>query len=309
MDVNKTGHHIIKLDNSLHTQTPGGPYRVTGNFPPYFPPFNTYKRQLGIHNQTSGDAFDFIDVQADKHHMYHRVETTNSILRILNVKAQLVITLPHELGLKVSRFYLVILGRGTNERGVVKDVTYGNLYFRQDQTHIDLFVFFSVFFSSFFLFLAMCVLLWKLKQAVDSQRSRRERAKEMTLMASRPFARVLLHIEPESMPFVSTPIPSRRLKLKFTNQRNPHLPSLPPVEALNFNLQPIVKPESPFIVVPMATEPTEDGQASVRTVMLQLPGGGTIPTKLCLGSALTTNHKSNTLNTKSSRRRPSSTVC
>jgi hypothetical protein len=50
----------------------------------------------------------------------------------------------------------------------VGDVSFGSIFFRQDQLHIDLFVFFSVFFSAFFLFLAACGIAWKFKQNVSS---------------------------------------------------------------------------------------------------------------------------------------------
>jgi hypothetical protein len=43
---------------------------------------------------------------------------------------------------------------------------------RQDQLHIDLFVFFSVFFSCFFLFLSVVVVIWKVKQTADMRRAR-----------------------------------------------------------------------------------------------------------------------------------------
>lgn len=67
---------------------------------------------------------------------------------------------------------------------------YGTVFFRQDQLHIDLFVFFSVFFSCFFLFLAACVVAWKAKQAADVRRARRRHVVEMLHMAKRPFASV-----------------------------------------------------------------------------------------------------------------------
>jgi len=89
---------------------------------------------------------------------------------------------------KVSRFYVLLSGAAV--------ASYGVVYFRQDQPHIDLFVFFSVFFSCFFLFLAACVLLWKAKQALDRRRSRHRRQIEMHDMASRPFAAVLVHVPP-----------------------------------------------------------------------------------------------------------------
>ena len=87
-----------------------------------------------------------------------------------------------------ARFYLLLFGTGSK----TSSMTGGQLFFRQDQPHIDLFVFFSVFFSCFFLFLAVCVLLWKLKQSHDVRRSRHRRKIEMAHLANRPFASTTL---------------------------------------------------------------------------------------------------------------------
>jgi hypothetical protein len=188
--------------------------------------------------------------------------------------------------------------------------TFGNLYFRQDQPHIDLFVFFSVFFSSFFLFLAVCVLLWKMKQAVDTQRSRQQRAKEMMHMASRPFSKVLVYIEPEPIIMSSTPI-LRRQKLPKLSHRNVPIMGLPPVEILPPIIHTLTTKEIvPFDVTPIAMEPIINGSAVIRTVVIQLPGGPHATSKLCLGSTLTTNYRAANNSLKSNtRRRPSTTAC
>jgi hypothetical protein len=44
---------------------------------------------------------------------------------------------------------------------------------------------------------------------------------------------------------------------------------------------------SPFDIVPIATEPTADSMAALRTVVIQLPGDQSAPSKLCLGTGLT----------------------
>lgn len=296
VDVSKNnGSHSIKLDPSLATDM---------TFPNPHDVQHGGRHRRSVQNSSSHRWHDVIELKANDFHTYHTVKMTHTILIIQNVQSRVVITLPLELGLKTSKFYVVMRGRG----GPTSNETYGNLYFRQDQTHIDLFVFFSVFFSSFFLFLAMCVLLWKLKQAIDAQRSRRERAKEMMHMASRPFARVLILIEPEPMPFVSTPLPRRTKYMKLSN-RTTGL-ALTPVETLQVPFQPMAKEEHPFDVVAMAIEPTDDGISAVRTLMFQMPGGPTVPTKLCLGSTLTLSVRAAMMGMKvSSRRRPSSTVC
>ena len=118
-------------------------------------------------------------------------------LIIKNLQNRLVITIPQEVhDLRSTKFYMILRGVGN---GTVNQ-TYGNLFFRQDQSRIDLFVFFSVFFSCFFLFLAGCVVIWKIKQGFDMRRARRLHAAEMKHMASRPFSIVFAHIDPSSDP-------------------------------------------------------------------------------------------------------------
>lgn len=80
---------------------------------------------------------------------------------------RLIITLPHDKhDLAASKYYMALLAISLPVQAthIVPVPTYGTVFFRQDQLHIDLFVFFSVFFSCFFLFLAVCVVGWKAKQ-------------------------------------------------------------------------------------------------------------------------------------------------
>ena len=148
--------------------------------------------------------YTFEHVKASSLNTYITIEEKNTILVVRNVQFRLVITLPEkDHNLRVSRFYIIVQSRRDDNhrrrRGAEQQEakTYGILYFRQDQPHIDLFVFFSVFFSCFFLFLALCVMLWKVKQAFDARRSRQLREREMECMASRPFAKVLVLVEPD----------------------------------------------------------------------------------------------------------------
>lgn len=87
---------------------------------------------------------------------------------IISLFFRLIITLPHDKhDLSASRYYLALLAISSlpaQATHIVPIPTYGTVFFRQDQLHIDLFVFFSVFFSCFFLFLAVCVVGWKAKQ-------------------------------------------------------------------------------------------------------------------------------------------------
>lgn len=89
-----------------------------------------------------------------------------------------------------SRFYLILRSRDDNAEPIV-----GSVYFRQDQLHIDLFVFFSVFFSCFFLFLSACLIAWKAKSMSDERRALARHAIEMISLAQRPFARQIVVVD------------------------------------------------------------------------------------------------------------------
>ncbi|XP_067001504.2 multiple epidermal growth factor-like domains protein 8 [Anabrus simplex] len=189
------------------------------------------------------------------------VPRRNTFLIVRNLQDRLVLTLPqdrHELG--STKFYMALTATVSS---------YGMIFFRQDQLHIDLFVFFSVFFSCFFLFLAACVVAWKAKQAADVRRARRRHVVEMLHMAKRPFATVTLLLDTPSEPddqliFVptsSTQSPHRK------KQRKQHL-------------------QGGGDIRPVAVEPTDDGIAAVGTVFVQLPGGTEAPVRLALASSL-----------------------
>lgn len=190
---------------------------------------------------------------------YVTLTKCNTLLRVYGLKNRLVITLPQNAhNLSATRFFMALRASASS---------YGLVFFRQDQLHIDLFVFFSVFFSCFFLFLAVCVVAWKAKQAADVRRARRRHVVEMLHMAKRPFASVLLLIGPS----VDSPPQNRRRKtLKQSNvQHGQHSD-----------------------VRPVAIEPTSDGVASVSTVFIRLPGKHKSPISLALASSLTTMSRS-----------------
>jgi hypothetical protein len=234
---------------------------------------NSRRRSKRQNNATSNSTFSekvytMQERYAEGYHSFITVAQHDMFLIVKDVHDRLVITLPNSIhNLKIARFYLIIRGRSGD--------SFGAVLFRQDQPHIDLFVFFSVFFSCFFLFLAVCVLLWKAKQVLDSQRSRHQRRLEMKHMASRPFAKVLVVIDspfaPDSPRLYTHSMD--RLRPRLSKHTSKYSLSAPP-------------PES---VVPLASEPTDDGIAAVSTFFFQLPGGSSAPTKACLGSALVTN--------------------
>lgn len=194
------------------------------------------------------------DVHAKDLATYVTLHKCNTMLRVYNLKNRLVITLPqHTHNLSSTRFYIAL--RATNG-----PASYGLVFFRQDQLHIDLFVFFSVFFSCFFLFLAVCVVVWKAKQAADVRRARLRHVVEMLHMARRPFASVQLCVLN-----TGTPQPHTRRALRTNNSKH------------NTNAG----------IRPIAVEMTADNSAAVCTVFVRLPSNGKSPT-ISLASALVT---------------------
>ena len=147
-------------------------------------------------------VYRIYEMHATEFITFVKVRSPDTFLIVRNIQHRLVITLPYTIhNLKLLRFFMVLQGVGKD------NVTYGNLAFHQDQPHINLFVFFSVFFSCFFLFLAICVLIWKSKQAVDVHRSRHRQRIQMEHMASRPFGKVLVLLDPSTTPLLEQELP------------------------------------------------------------------------------------------------------
>ncbi|KAK3860683.1 hypothetical protein Pcinc_033276 [Petrolisthes cinctipes] len=221
--------------------------------------------------------YQLVEVQAEGLKTFATVSRSTDILVVRNVTNRLVITLPqHHHDLRSAKFYVAVFGIGLEN----EPDTLGSIFFRQDQPRIDLFVFFSVFFSCFFLFLAVCVVVWKIKQGVDLRRARRRHVVEMLHMAKRPCAATTLVLQNDDSealdPLDLTPDPAlwSPARRKRTTKKD--------------------RCGDGFNVGPLAVEPTDDGVAAVLTVMVQLPGGGIgtpapphAPThRLALGSSL-----------------------
>ncbi|CAH2066767.1 unnamed protein product, partial [Iphiclides podalirius] len=160
--------------------------------------------------------YSLADVEATELTTFVTVDRRNVLLRVRNLTDRLVLTLPEKL-------------------------------------HIDLFVFFSVFFSCFFLFLAACVVAWKAKQAADVRRARRRHVVEMLHMAKRPFAAVRVVVNGGAAVGCAGEGARRRRALDLR---------------------------------PVAIEPTADGRAAVTSVLVKLPGGARAPVRMALASAL-----------------------
>lgn len=154
--------------------------------------------------------------------------------------------------------------------------TKGLVYFKQDISQIDLFVFFSVFFSSFFLVVSVSVFAWKMKQYHTRRRVIEHRVHQLETMRSRPFATYsFLH---------QTNKPQRcswRIK-RDTAELLLHDPSKVKQHPLK-----LVEVRRRPLLAPVSQEPTNDGRASVTTVIFQLPGNECSDVQLLLGSSLT----------------------
>lgn len=194
------------------------------------------------------------DVAARDLSTYVTLNKCNTLLRVYNLKNRLVLTLPHNIhNLSSTRFFIAL-------KAANGPASYGLVFFRQDQLHIDLFVFFSVFFSCFFLFLAVCVVVWKAKQAADNRRRHLRHVVEMLHMAKRPFASIQLCVQANG-----TPVQTRRRALRSNNLKyiqNAH------------------------DIRPIAVEPTADNLAAVCTIVIRLPGNQKPTTSIALASTL-----------------------
>lgn len=144
---------------------------------PSFEDRTAEKTQMSwYHDKTE---YTLADYKAKNLAMYITVDRRNILMRVRELRNRLVLTLPQSVhDLTHTKFYLIIRALPTEE----ETASFGLVFFRQDQLHIDLFVFFSVFFSCFFLFLAACVVVWKAKQAADVRRARRRHVVEVRLL-------------------------------------------------------------------------------------------------------------------------------
>ncbi|ETN65266.1 laminin subunit gamma-3 [Anopheles darlingi] len=293
-----TGHHDILLDSKYvwfhdlldpaHGSTDElHPLNIQ---PSTAPPGSEKSNPIcgGIQNE----GFYVTDRTAKDLITYVTLRHCKSLLRVFGLKSRLVVTLPHTVhALGQTKFFVALRGRPG------ATASYGLVLFRQDQLHIHLFVFFSVFFSCFFLFLAICVLAWKAKQAADMRRARRRHVVEMLHMAKRPFGRVNLSLDVQSFDggaaSISPPAAVHRRRSGGSRgskyggaaaaiasmQQQQQQQLLLQQQQHHYLLQ---QPD----VAPIALEPTSDNYAAVGTVFVRLPGKQKSQVTLALASAL-----------------------
>lgn len=222
-----------------------------------------------------GHSFYVKDQHAKDLSTHVTLNHCNTLLRLFGLKNRLVLTLPqHAHNLSATRFFIALRASSGPEP------SYGSVVFRQDQLHIDLFVFFSVFFSCFFLFLAVCVVIWKVKQTADLRRARRAHVVELLHLAKRPFAYVFLASNSFDLdsPHPTTSSSSsaaanNRIVRSATGARSKH------------QHQTTNSTQLPEVLL-IAIEPTADNLAAVGTVFVSLPGRYKAPLSMALGSTL-----------------------
>ncbi|KAH8377850.1 hypothetical protein KR093_007479 [Drosophila rubida] len=224
----------------------------------------------------------------------------NTLLRLFGLKNRLVLTLPqHAHNLSATRFFIALRASSGPEP------SYGSVVFRQDQLHIDLFVFFSVFFSCFFLFLALCVIVWKVKQAADLRRARRQHVVEMLHLAKRPFAQIFLASasldmdnsqQPQAGSSSTSSTTTRAMRQRARQalllqqqqqQGREHAaePAHLPHHSSSISRENTRSVQATEIML-VAIEPTNDNLAAVGTVFISLPGRSKAPLSIALGSTL-----------------------
>lgn len=257
----------------------GGGERIGSN--PYYVP------QLQDCKSHGGHNFIVKDQHAKDLSTHVTLNHCNTLLRLFGLRNRLVLTLPqHAHNLSATRFFIALRASSGPEP------SYGSVVFRQDQLHIDLFVFFSVFFSCFFLFLAVCVIVWKVKQAADLRRARRQHVVEMLHLAKRPFAQIFLASGSLDMDSPQPTASSSSSRVMRQRARQALLLQQTEQAGGDFhgNVAMHHHPSSrrchdPHIML-VAIEPTSDNLAAVGTVFVSLPGRSRAPLSIALGSSL-----------------------
>ena len=252
-----TGMHDIFLDSNYlwktRNITPLNDLNIKpGNFLNETQHFSTPSIAQICKGEENSKKIYVRDEMADVLSKFIVINQCNTLLRVFGLRNRLVLTLPQAFhNLSITKFYIALRANSNST------ASYGLIFFRQDQLHIDLFVFFSVFFSCFFLFLSICVMVWKAKQISDRRRARQRHIVEMMDMAKRPHAQIILDLDHHSS--------EKKSKKKVKNAQQ--------------------------TTSPIVLEPTSDGLAAVGTVFVRLPAIHKTPVSLALGSTLIVTNK------------------
>ena len=297
---NNSNMHNIRLDEQKHSMALNirdyvehslDLEHLLSDYPDIIGEYNSYLSYYVNHqNRSEYEMYNLRIKNASDLTTFVTLNNPFEVLLVQNVRNRLIVSIPeasHDL--RSSKFYLLVYGARQHLNST--DNIVGNLFFRQDQLHIDLFVFFSVFFSCFFLFLSFCVVIWKFKLTVDIRSARRRHAVEMTIMAQRPFARQMVLIDKEEAgaclrqlpPASVSPMPGRR-KMKKPWQSRGQVADTEPGLGVHDHLLPTA---SDLALTAISVEATEDNLAAVTSILIQMPGPGQ-QRSVQVGSVLTT---------------------
>ena len=160
--------------------------------------------------------------------------------------------------LKTQKFFVALRGISVLRPGSLppdgNSTTKVVVYFYQDLSEINLLVFFSCFFSAFFLLLGAGICAWKVRETYRLRRLRAQAAQRREVMSRRPFLNVSVLWSKRSDPANLGALQQTPLSI-FSRRKPPS--KLRPPTALHSML---------------AAQPTVDERAAVVTGFIRLPG-------------------------------------
>ncbi|CAF2695086.1 unnamed protein product [Rotaria sp. Silwood2] len=157
---------------------------------------------------------------------------------------------------------------------LISSKTSGFIKIYQSRMNIDLFVFFSVFFSSFFLFLSIGICFWKVKFAYEIHRRRRTLKHEYHKRMARPFAKIQLFIKPSTI-ISDDEENSQQLTFPAASS-SVDIPLLLPSTRTDIDYSSHV----------VSVEPLRDQNTCYTTLLFHLPGDLSTQYRLCAGTTL-----------------------
>ncbi|KAH9426501.1 Multiple epidermal growth factor-like domains protein 8 [Dermatophagoides pteronyssinus] len=210
---------------------------------------------------------------------YFTMKNWYEIFIVKNVQNRLEITIPYRYhDLRTTRYYLMIYGSFLNDTdGDLAGKNQANIVVRQDQSRIDLFIFFCVFISCFFLFLSMSIMFWRLKQIIFIHHTRQLQQMELQLMANRPMATITILLDndnddnndkrylDDSESLIGFPNFKESPKKIYPEYSRTMITNKQEQSIMNNRKRP--SPRMPLV----SLEPTFDGSAAILTTFIQFP--------------------------------------
>lgn len=149
-----------------------------------------------------------------------------------------------------------------------------------------------MFFSCFFLFLAFCIVAWRVKSSFDIRRARERHAVELLNMAQRPFASHTVQFANGNTAIItnsSGAASNRGGESRYRmfdaksqpNNKKKLLVHHHPEETMNLLQQQSVVESN--CISPLAIEPLAQSNVAVATILIQMPQNQSI----CFGCVLT----------------------